>query len=470
MATITESTTLRKDPSIWKPPQFDREERWVLPSIVGNVLKEVSETSNVVVGNSTLPIGSFMSGRVVFSGAATGTKSLPTATDIITYLEANYSQLTGRVASATGVTPKVKEIEVEFFNNTAAASITIQGNTGLTLTPTTVAIPAASSAKYKFIIEQTTPVPTITGVLAIGVSQYANSISPTTIISGTTAFGLSAAAPDQLVVFDTVAQTLGYVTNATLPASTAISTKIMGWDSATSTISQIGNATLQAGDVNDNIMGWDTATSTPSKFALTQGTPQLALTRNETTGALVWADETNYPAGSVTTIPIGINATTGVLEKYPTTAKGVFWQSNVAGLLNLPDAATTMLTYDANSATATGVSYAAGVFTVTAGHTWLVNVDFGLTTLPAGAGSFFSVRYGTPMGAAPTIASNEYYRMSDNLKGGSVTFPVDTAGDNVQDFTTFCVTYTNASGGVLQLEQGGGTLGIRNSVKITRLS
>jgi len=185
MATITESITRRTDPSIWKPPQFDREERWVLPSIVGNVLKEVSETSNVVVGNSTLPLASFMSGRVVFSGAATGTKSLPTATDIITYLEANYSQLTGRVVAATGVTPKVKEIEVEFFNNTAAQIITLAQNTGITLTPNNLQIPVGSSAKIKFIIEQTTPVPTITAVLATGVAGSATTINPTSILTTT---------------------------------------------------------------------------------------------------------------------------------------------------------------------------------------------------------------------------------------------------------------------------------------------
>lgn len=423
MATITESNTRRTDPSIWKPPQFDREERWVNPSIVGNVLKEVSETTNTAAGG-TLAIGSFMSGRVVFNGAASGTKTLPTATDIVTYLEANYSQLTGRVASATGVTPKVKEIEVEFFNNTAAAAITIQGNTGITLTPTTVSIPAASSAKYKFIIEQTTPVPTITGVLAIGVSQYANNISPTIIIPGTTAFGLSAAAPDQLVVFDTATQTLGYVTNAL----------------------------LQATDVNDNFMGWDTATSTPSKNPVLATAPHQLFTRDTTTGAIYNSAYGVIPFGTTADYaPLSVEISTGNVVKTPNT--GITWRNKngEAGPgQTITTGTDTVVTYTFQSGIGT-FTYAAGVFTAT--DNGLFHFDVTCSTDIVAANSYFHLQVD-----GVDFAGTGYM--------GSQTTATISAARSLVVGQQIQVLFNNTSGGDVVLISG---LPISNDFKAVRV-
>lgn len=412
----TSESSLQRDPTVWRPPLFDREQRWNNPSIVGNILKDVPEVSNIVAGNSTIPTATFMQGRLVFSGAATGTKTLPTAADIVKYLETYYSQVIGRTTSPQ----EVKEISVEFYNSTANP-ITLGTATGLTLqgNAANYVIPANTIAQYKFVVEQTTPTPAVSVFPLFAPANSAAALLPQ--------------APGQLVDYNPATGQLGYITNAVLASQ--------------------GTGT--------QVMGWDTATSTPSQISLALGTPQQALTRNAATGALVYSGVANYPNGTVTTIPIGINATTGVWEKVdPSAISALSFRSQVAAE-TVPDAATTIVTYDTATTSAANVSYNAGIFTVTAPGSYIVCVDYAFAAATANTGSYISLRYGSP----PTTISNEVYRSGEIIKNGS--FSVPFSADST--FTQFCVTITNAEGGVITLSTGGGGQGIRNAVKVMRV-
>jgi hypothetical protein len=464
---------VESDSFIWKYKKADRNGRIRYPSEVGNLMKETTE--QVVTTAGAIASAQFMTGRVLFSGVgAQGASTLPSALTILTLLNMYYdfTKRTATYTNSNSVANRISsEISVE-FSNQSGANVTLAQGTGNTFVGFTspVTIPNNSVLRLKFVVVTSSPTPAFEVYIDGGnISQYSQNLSPSGTIPGTATFGLSAAAPDQLVVFDTTAQTLGYVTDALMPVNDNL-TKLMGWDSDTQTPSKFTNATINAGDVNDNIMGWDTTNSTPSKFAITQAAPQKLFTRTQADGSLIWSAVGDVPSGSATTIPIGINATTGNVERYPTTARGTFWQSaTVSPAGDFPDAQTTMMQYDANSGTATGISYAAGIFTVAAGHTYMAVVDYATTTTPTGT-SYWSVRYGSPLGGAPTTASPEIYRSNYGVSEGSAVFPIDTAGDNVQDFTTFIVTFTNGSGGAIVPKVGGGGDGIINGVKITRLT
>lgn len=412
-----------RDPRKYGPLKADRAQRIRYPCHVGNLFKNVTEQVYAAAGG-TIPSAQFMTGRVYLDTTASGTITLPTATAIVQLLNLYYRQvlaLQGPFTNSNSVVNRiVNEIEVEFYN-ASAAGITLAVGTGTTFVgaATSLVIPASTIARYKFVI--------------VGTNPAAINMFPVGAPGGGAIVTLPVQAPTQLVDYNPATGQLGYITNAVLASQ--------------------GTGT--------QVMGWDTATSTPSQISLALGTPQQALTRNAATGALVYSGVANYPNGTVTTIPIGINATTGVLEKVdPSAISALSFRSQVAAE-TVPDAATTIVTYDTATTSAANVSYNAGIFTVTAPGSYIVCVDYAFAAATANTGSYISLRYGSP----PTTTSNEVYRSGEIIKNGS--FSVPFSADST--FTQFCVTITNAEGGVITLSTGGGGQGIRNAVKVMRV-
>lgn len=412
-----------RDPRKYGPLKADRAQRIRYPCHVGNLFKNVTEQVYAAAGG-TIPSAQFMTGRVYLDTTASGTITLPTATAIVQLLNLYYRQvlaLQGPFTNSNSVVNRiVNEIEVEFYN-ASAAGITLAVGTGTTFVgaATSLVIPASTIARYKFVI--------------VGTNPAAINMFPVGAPGGGAIVTLPVQAPTQLVDYNPATGQLGYITNAVLASQ--------------------GTGT--------QVMGWDTATSTPSQISLALGTPQQALTRNAATGALVYSGVANYPNGTVTTIPIGINATTGVLEKVdPSAISALSFRSQVAAE-TVPDAATTIVTYDTATTSAANVSYNAGIFTVTAPGSYIVCVDYAFAAATANTGSYISLRYGSP----PTTTSNEVYRSGEIIKNGS--FSVPFSADST--FTQFCVTITNAEGGDITLSTGGGGQGIRNAVKVMRV-
>lgn len=410
------------DPTKYRPLMVDRADRIRYPKHVGNAFINRTEQIYAAAGG-TVPSAQFLTGRLRFNAGASGTITLPTAASMITFLNNYYNQaigLQGPFTNSSGVSNDiVNEITVEFYNTTAAA-ITLAVNTGITFVGNAggLVVPATSIAAYRFVIVTTNPA--------------AISMFPGAGAGGGSTATLLPQAPTQLVDYNPATGQLGYVTNAVL-----------------------------AGQANtDVLLGWNATTSTPSRVALAQGTAQQVLTRNATTGALVWSDQTNYPVGTATTVPIGYNATTGVLEQItPVNFSALAFRSQV-GAETVPNGGvTTIVTYDTATTGAPNVSYAAGVFTVTTPGSYIACVDYAFAAALANTGSYISMRAGN------SIAGNEVYRSGQLVSSGS--FSVPFSADST--FAQFVVTITNNEAGVITLLTGAGGLGIRNAVKVMRV-
>lgn len=413
-----------RDPRKYGPLKADRAQRIRYPCHVGNLFKNVTEQVYAAAGG-TIPSAQFMTGRVYLDTTASGTITLPTATAIVQLLNLYYRQvlaLQGPFTNSNSVVNRiVNEIEVEFYN-ASAAGITLAVGAGTTFVgpATSLVLPATTIARYKFVITATNPA--------------AINMFPVGAPGGGSVVTLPVQAPTQLVDYNPATGQLGYVTNAVLDA--------------------IPNAGY-------GMITWDPATSTIHNSVVATAAPAQLFTRNTTTGQLVSSATANVPNGTVTTIPIGINATTGVLEKVDASAiSALSFRSQVAAE-TVPDAATTIVTYDTATSSAANVSYNAGIFTVTAPGSYIVCVDYAFAAATANTGSYISLRYGSP----PTTTSNEVYRSGEIIKNGS--FSVPFSADST--FTQFCVTITNAEGGVITLSTGGGGQGIRNAVKVMRV-
>ncbi len=316
------------DPFVWKYKKADRNGRIRYPEEVGNLMKETTEQVVTAVANP-LTSAQFMTGRVLFAAGSTGASTLPTALTILTLLN-NYYNFTKRSATYTNSNSVANRISSEIsveFSNQSGGTVTLAQGTGNTFVGFTspVTIPDDATLRLKFVVVTSSPVAAFEVYIDGGnISQYANALV-TPVVT------LAAAAPDQLVVYDTATGSLGYVTDALMPVNDNL-TKLMGWDSDTQTPSKI--TTLNAGDVNDVIMGWDATNQTPSAYTLADRPPQQAITRNSTNGQLSYSSYANYPIGTTTTAIVGTNATSGVLEKFPittTTASQVFTRVAASG-------------------------------------------------------------------------------------------------------------------------------------------
>jgi hypothetical protein len=192
------------DPRKYMPLKADRAQRVRYPCDVGNTMKNVTEVVYASAGGAIPPLAvQFMTGRVLFATGASGTIQLPTAALIVQLLSKYYRQVLSRTATFTNSNTVgnriANEIEVEFFNSTAAA-ITLSVNTGLTLQglASSLDIPANTIAKYKFVVVTTNPA-------AIDIFPiYASASGSVTITRG---------APQQLVTRNATTGALFYSQN-----------------------------------------------------------------------------------------------------------------------------------------------------------------------------------------------------------------------------------------------------------------
>jgi hypothetical protein len=417
-----------EDPRKYGFLKADRAQRVRYPCEVGNTFKNITEQVYAAAGG-TIPSAQFMTGRVYLDTTASGTITLPTATLIVQLLNNYYRQvlaLQGPFTNSNSVVNRiVNEIEVEFYNASAAGITLAVGGTNITFVgaATSLVIPASTIARYKFVIVATNPA--------------AINMFPVGAPGGGAIVTLPIQAPTQLVDYNPATGQLGYITNAVLTGQSA-TTQIMGWNQSTSTVSQI---------------------------TINQGAPQQLFTRNFGSGAMLFSAVGDYPLGTSTTIPIGINATTGVVERADQSTGATFFQSQVAGETVPNGGATTIVLYDTNTAAGSGVTYNAGVFTLAQPGVYMICVDYAFAAATANVGSYVSLRYGAPNGSAPTTASSEWYRSGEIIKNGSFSIPINAS----TQFSTFAITITNAEAGVITLSTGASGLGIRNSVKVAKV-
>jgi hypothetical protein len=403
------------DPRKYMSLKADRAQRVRYPCDVGNTMKNVTEVVYASAGGAIPPLAvQFMTGRVLFAAGASGTIQLPTAAVIVQLLNNYYRQVLSRTATYTNsntVGNRISnEIEVEFYNSTAA-TITLSVNTGLTLQGLagSLAIPANTIAKYKFVIVTTNPA--------------AVDIFPTYGSSSGSVMSLAPQAPTQLVDYNPATGQLGYVTDAVLSSTVSTTT---------------------------NIMGWDPATSTPRKYVLADAAPQQLLTRNAATGAIVYSSASGagaYPVGTTTSggpIQIESNGTVA----YRVSTPPLFQRST--GQV-VPSGAAALVLFPTNVQQATtDCTYNAGIFTTETNNAY--HVDLTITQAAVSTNCFYQIVYGSVVGSGAVIAASGPTDGSRTISL-SAYLHMASLGGNTPPYT-FHVECVNTSGGNVTIVSG----------------